>query len=197
MAASHRRGVRRLRTLVLAMTGVAAAWTMSSACAAAPEYQLKAVFLFQFSQFVEWPAAAFASGDAPFTVCVLGEDPFRKYLDDAVRGEKVGGRPFTVKRYQRIDQIGDCQVLFIARSAMPQLDPILDAVRGHPILTVADSDTFADRGGVIGFVTDSNRLRLRINPQAARVADLNISSKLLSLASLVEAPADAAAEPLP
>jgi len=168
------------------MVGVAGAWATSS-LAAAPEYQLKAVFLFQFSQFVEWPAAAFAQADAPFTVCVLGEDPFRQYLDDAVRGEQVNGRPFAVKRYQRVEQVGDCQILFIAQSPTLRLDPILDALRGRSILTVADADSFADRGGVIEFVTSRNKLRLRINPGAAKAADLNISSKLLSLASLVEA----------
>ncbi|HMN43015.1 MAG TPA: YfiR family protein [Povalibacter sp.] len=189
MPAAHVQARRRprVRRIVLAMAGTAAAWAMSCAFAAAPEYQLKAVFLFQFSQFVEWPSTAFAQDDAPFTVCVLGEDPFKQYLDDAVRGEKVDGRPFAVKRLQRVEQVADCHILFIAQASPQRLDPILDALRGRSILTVADSAAFAERGGVIEFVTARNRLRLRINPRAARAADLTISSKLLSLASLVPA----------
>ena len=183
---------RDVRRIVLAVTGAAGLWAMPS-LAAAPEYQLKAVFLFQFSQFVEWPATSFAQDDAPFSVCVLGDDPFKQYLEDAVRGEQVGGRPFAVKRYQRVEQVEDCQILFIAQPSGLPLETTLSALHERSILTVADSRAFADRGGVIEFVTVDNKLRLRINPEAARAADLTISSKLLSLASL----AKQAAEPRP
>lgn len=179
-------GVRKLTLLV---TGMAGLWATSS-LAAAPEYQLKAVFLFQFSQFVEWPATSFAQDGAPFSMCVLGEDPFNQYLDDAVRDEQVGGRPFVVKRYQRVEQVENCQILFIAQPSRLPLESTLSALHERSILTVADSRAFADRGGVIEFVTVDNKLRLRINPEAARVADLTISSKLLSLASLVEQSAE-------
>jgi hypothetical protein len=180
------------REVMLAVAGTVVLWAIPS-LAAAPEYQLKAVFLFQFSQFVEWPATAFTQDGAPFSVCVLGEDPFKAYLDDAVRDEQASGRPFVVKRYQRVEQVGDCQILFIAQPSRLPLESTLSALHARSILTVADSRAFADRGGIIEFVTVDNKLRLRINPEAARVADLTISSKLLSLASLV-APA---AEPLP
>jgi hypothetical protein len=176
---------QRVREIVLAAISAAALWAMPS-LAAAPEYQLKAVFLFQFSQFVEWPETAFAQDGAPFSVCVLGEDPFKQYLDDAVRGEQVGNRPFVVKRFQRVEQVEGCQILFIAQPSRFPLESTLSALHERSILTVADSRAFADRGGVVEFVTVDNRLRLRINPEAARAADLTISSKLLSLASLVE-----------
>ncbi|HEY6644828.1 YfiR family protein [Povalibacter sp.] len=166
------------------MMMTAAGWWATSASAAAPEYQLKAVFLFQFSQFVEWPVTTSVQ-NAPFSLCVLGEDPFKKYLDQAVEGEAVDGRPFAVKRYQRVEEVEDCQILFIASSATLPLESTLAELRDRSILTVADSPAFADRGGVIEFVTVDNRLRLRINPQAAEAAGLTISSKLLSLASLV------------
>jgi YfiR/HmsC-like len=174
-----------VRKIALVVTGTAGLWAMPSV-AAAPEYQLKAVFLFQFSQFVEWPATAFAQDGAPFSVCVLGEDPFEQYLDDAVRGEQVGSRPFVVKRYQRVEQVNDCHILFITQPFKFPLESTLSALHERSILTVADSRAFADRGGIIEFVTVDNKLRLRINPNAARAADLTISSRLLSLASLVE-----------
>jgi YfiR/HmsC-like len=174
-----------VRKIALVVTGTAGLWAMPSV-AAAPEYQLKAVFLFQFSQFVEWPATAFAQDGAPFSVCVLGDDPFEQYLDDAVRGEQVGSRPFVVKRYQRVEQVNDCHILFITQPFKFPLESTLSALHERSILTVADSRAFADRGGIIEFVTVDNKLRLRINPNAARAADLTISSRLLSLASLVE-----------
>src|SRR5216110_957205 len=95
--------------------------------AAAPvsEYQLKAVFLFNFAQFVEWPPAAFAGDTSPIVIGVLGEDPFGAYLDETVRGEKVGNRPIQVQRYRRADEITTCHVLFISRSEESQLGQTL------------------------------------------------------------------------
>ena len=61
----------------------------------ASEYQIKAVFLFNFAQFVDWPPGAFPDSTAPLVIGVLGDDPFGPYLDETVRGETVRGRPLT------------------------------------------------------------------------------------------------------
>jgi hypothetical protein len=152
---------------------------------ATPEYQVKAVFLFNFAQFVEWPPDAFPDSAAPLVIGVLGEDPFGSYLDEAVRGEIVQARPLAVRRYRRVQEITDCHILFIHRREVDDLDDILEALKGRGILTVSDADGFASRGGMIRFVTDRNRIRLRINLEAARDADLTLSSKLLRPATIV------------
>ena len=163
----------------------ASVFAMPSVGAPAQEYQLKAVFLFQFAQFVEWPSSSFASPEMPFEFCVLGEDPFGSFLEETVRDENVKGRALTIRRHRQPEELQGCNILFISRSQMDRLDTILAAVRGRSTLTVADAQAFAERGGAIQFVTVNNKLRLRINPNAAKAADLVISSKLLSLADIV------------
>src|SRR5262245_46124294 len=86
------------------------------------ESPLQAVFLFNFAQFVEWPAQAFSDPAAPLVIGVLGQDPFGSTLDDAVRGETAAGRPMVVKRYRRADEIADCQIVFISASESSRLD---------------------------------------------------------------------------
>jgi hypothetical protein len=152
---------------------------------AAREYQVKAVFLFNFTQFVEWPADAFAHANTPLVIGVLGEDPFGAYLDETVRGETVNGRPLIVARYRRVQEIGDCQILFISRSETEQLEQILASLVGKPVLTVGDVEGFARRGGMIDLATVSGRIELRINLEAARAARLTMSSKLLRPAKVV------------
>jgi hypothetical protein len=150
-----------------------------------PEYQLKAVFLFNFAQFVEWPASAFPGPDAPLVIGVLGEDPFGTYLDETVRAETVNGRPLEVRRYRGVEEIGTCHILFVSRLEEGRLREVLDSLRGRSILTVSDAARFATRGGMVGFVTDHNRIRLRINLEAAQAAHLTLSSKLLRPAQIV------------
>jgi hypothetical protein len=152
---------------------------------ASPEYQLKAVFLFNFAQFVEWPPSAFAGPDTPLVIGVLGEDPFGSYLEETVRGETVNGRPLEVRRYRGVGEIGTCHILFVSRRGEDQLQGALDSLRGRSILTVSDAEGFARRGGMIRFVTDRNRIRLRINLEAAQAAGLTLSSKLLRPAHIV------------
>jgi len=102
-----------------------------------------------------------------------------------VRGERRGSRPFAVRRYQRVDDITRCDILFINRSAGAQTGGDTARLKNRPILTVSDADRFAERGGMIRFVTDRSRIRLQINPEAAEAAHLTISSKLLRVAEVI------------
>jgi hypothetical protein len=149
------------------------------------EYQVKAVFLFNFAQFVDWPASAFADSQAPLVIGVLGEDPFGAYLDETVRGEKVNNRPLIVERYRRVEEIKICHILFVSRSEAERLEKIFAELKERNILTVGDFEGFTKRGGMMRFVTEKNKTRLRINLEAAKAAGLTISSKLLRPAEII------------
>jgi hypothetical protein len=154
----------------------------------ASEYQVKAVFLFNFLQFVEWPVAATPDARLPLLIGILGTDPFGPFLDETVRGEHVGARSIQVRRYRQLTDLEACNILFISRSENEQVRAILSALKNRPVLTVSDSDGFANQGGMIQFVTDKNRIRLRINLEAAQAAKVTISSKLLRVAEIVRPP---------
>jgi hypothetical protein len=149
------------------------------------EYQIKAVFLFNFAQFVEWPSTAFDGPKAPLVIGVLGEDPFGSSLDTTVRGEIINQRPLVVRRFQRVEEVDHCHILFVSRSESKRLEAVVAALRGRTILTVGDTDGFALRGVMIRFITEKNRIRLRINLEAAKAAGLVVSSKLLRPAEIV------------
>jgi hypothetical protein len=160
-------------------------------CAAAPcvraqkptEYDIKAVFLFNFARFVDWPEAG--TTDRPLVIGVLGQDPFGVRLDDALRGEKSNNRSLAVRRLKTVDDALDCDVLFISRSEQAKLAQILAKVKERPILTVSDIPSFAELGGMVGLVTEDEKVRLHINVEAAKGANLAISAKLLRPAQIV------------
>ena len=183
-ATGDRQPSPRLRLALCALL-ISVALDASAQTGPPREYQLKAVFLFNFAQFVEWPTTAFAEAQTPLVIGVLGADPFDSYLDETVRGERVNNRTLSVRRYQRVEQIQDCQVLFISRSEAGRLKEVLSGLRGRPILTVGESENFAKEGGMVRFVTEKNRIRLRINLEAAKAVNLTISSKLLRPAEIV------------
>ena len=149
------------------------------------EYQIKAAFLYNFTQFVEWPTNAFPDATAPLTIGILGNDPFGDALADIVRGEKVNGHPLAIKHFRRTEEISACHLLFIGQSEARRVEEILGGLKDRNILTVGESEGFAKSGGMIRFVTEKNKIRLRINANAAKNASLTVSSKLLKLAEIV------------
>ena len=151
------------------------------------EREVKAVFLFNFVQFVEWPASAFSSPDAPVVIGVLGTDPFGYLLDDVVMGEVVKGRQLTVARFRRVEDITACHVLFISPSEIRMYERILTALGAQPILTVGETENFTALG-MVRFLTERNRVRLEVNVEKAKAAGLTISSNLLRAARIVGAP---------
>lgn len=176
---------RPLRTLLWCTLAMMALVNEAYGAEEPTEYQVKAVFVFNFARFVEWPVQAFTAPNEPFVIGIVGTDPFGARLDEAVRGEQVGQHPLLVRRFRNADEIGACQILYIDRSEGAQLSQILAALNRRNTLTVTDLDGAAQRGAMIQFVTESNRIRLRINVGAARAAGLTISSKLLRPAEIV------------
>jgi hypothetical protein len=159
---------------------------MGGVCAqTAAEYQLKAAFLFNFVQFAHWPENAFDDNESPLVIGVLGHDPFGDSLDELVRGEVVNGRALRVVRFADPKDVRECHLLFIGEQDDARLGALLENIRTRPILTVGEGDTFLAHGGVIQFFTQNNRIRLRINLDAATTAQVTLSSKLLRPAQVV------------
>ncbi len=148
------------------------------------EYALKSVFLFNFCRFIEWPENAFASRDEPITIGVIGEDPFGPMLEDAVKGETLRGRSIRIEHYRRPSEIKRCHVLFVAGSDGGRVDEILRAVAGQSVVTVGETESFLERGGMIALTAERNRVRLSINPSRLRAENLVASSKLLRVAEI-------------
>lgn len=159
------------------LLGLAAA--AQSPGGAAHDYQIEAVFLFNFSQFVEWPPDALGASDEPFIIGILGADPFGGFLDATIQNEKSLGRSMVVRRYSRAEDASSSHILFIAGSEQHRFAADVAALKGRSILTVSDADDFLRQGGMIHFIRQDNRIRLQINLAAAKSAGLVISSKLL------------------
>jgi hypothetical protein len=171
--------MRPLRWLALLLLVPGA---LPAAFAEQAEYAVKAAFLSKFGFYVEWPAGAFATG-TPLVLCVVGDDPFGNYLDEAVAGQQVGGRSIVVRRLKSVTRDSGCHIAYVGSEPRP--GAVSDALRGSPTLVVTDAQTTA-AGGAIHFVLKDNRVRFTIDDDAAAQSGLSVSSKLLSLALAVK-----------
>jgi YfiR/HmsC-like len=149
------------------------------------EYELKAAFLFNFAKFIDWPPESFSSAQSPFTICVLGKDPFGRSLDEPLPGKTIGGRPVMIERVKDTLNARRCQIVFVSTSESRNLAEVLDGLHGTSALTVGESEHFAESGGAIQFTVEDKHVRFLINPDAGERAGLKFSSKLLALAKIV------------
>jgi hypothetical protein len=153
------------------------------------EYLIKAGFIYNFAKLVEWPTSAFAQPDSPFVIGILGNDPFGATLDTIVADKKIDGRAFAVRRLRWSKDSKDlkgCNILFVSSSEKEHIDSVVETMKGLPILTIGDAPGFAKRGGIINFTLEDNKVRFEVNVEAAKHADLTISSRLLTLAKIVQ-----------
>jgi hypothetical protein len=151
------------------------------------QYQVEAVYLYQFGRFVQWPDQKTQGGasNSAFSICVLGRDPFGTTLDSTVSGESINAVPLKVVRIADLAETKSCRILFISDSEDERLPAILESLQKSPILTVGETPDFVTRGGMIQFVVDQNRVRFEINVTTAQRAGLSMSSQLLKVASAV------------
>lgn len=150
------------------------------AIGSAPADKIKAAYIYQFTQFTGWPDDNIRDPDKLFTICVIGNDPITKYLQP-ISSSHLDERTIVIKSFNNSVDIIDCEILYIAQSAKKNLSKIIKIAQGHSILTVSSIPEFINNGGMINFVIVEERVRLKVNLDITRDANLKISAKLLEI----------------
>lgn len=193
---------RRLRAAIAILPILlASAMLNAQNVSGSSEYLIKAGFIYNFANLVQWPATSFAQPDSPIVIVILGEDHFGTTLDRALDGKKVNARSFVIKRARSISELQrtlgpqkECQILYVSSSEMAHLGEAIQMLKGVPVLTIGETPGFARNGGIINLILEDNKVRFEVNVTAAKEADLNISSRLLALARIVQQPEGRKAE---
>lgn len=158
------------------------------ACLVAPafgqavdEYQVKAAFLLNFANFIEWPPGTFTSAQDSFKVCVLGRNPFGSAFEALANRKTADGRKFEIRQIGGARQAAGCQIVFVSSAERLRYRAISEDLRGN-VLLVGETSDFVSQGGTIGLLLNDSRIRMAIDAEGAKARNLRISSHLLSLA---------------
>jgi hypothetical protein len=170
--------------VVLASMGGAA--TVALAQNQPSQWQVKAAFILNFAQFIDWPEGTFADRDSPIVVGVLGDDPFEGALEQTFADASAQSRRLVVQHGRVADDMRNCNILFISPNERDRQSEILASLKDVNVVTISETPDFARRGGVINFYIDHSKVRFEINPTAAERKRLKISSQLLKRAKIVE-----------
>jgi hypothetical protein len=144
------------------------------------EVSVKAAFLFNFAQFVDWPAG----GTGSFNFCVIGDDQMAEYLTLNLRNQSIGSRRSVVKSALATGELTSCNIIYVGRSSKKSAPVVMQAVAGKPILLVSEFPELGDRGMAINFFLDEERIRFEVHLGALEKAGLKVSSRLLNVARI-------------
>lgn len=157
--------------------------TLAAAAPVSKEYQVKAAFLYNFTKFVTWAPDRFSNDESPIVIGVLGKNPFGEDLNSLVQHRKVNGRGFAVRTVNSEAECASVHLLFIPHGEELRLTPRnVNSIEMPGVLTIGESKQFAERGGIINFVTEADKVRFEINREAAAQASVRLSAQLLKLA---------------
>jgi hypothetical protein len=149
------------------------------------DFQVKAAYLYNFGRFVQWPANSAAANSNSFTICILGQDPFGPILDATLAGQTIANKSVVARHISSSQESANCQILFLSSSEDSRLNKIIESLDKAAVLTVSDMPQFSQRGGMIQFVLEGNRVRFEVNLTASQNAGLALSSELLKVATAV------------
>ena len=173
---------RRCSAAIVALCMIAA---IAHAQNRVSEYAVKAAYLFNFGKFVRFSPSDAVNNRHGFDICIVGEDPFGRTLDELTANEQLDGKPVRVVRLKTPAEARGCAIAYISASEGGRIGTDLDALRGQPVLTVSDAAGFLQRGGMIQFLTLENHVRFAVNLDAVRGAQLGLSSELIRVATTV------------
>ena len=145
------------------------------------ESQVKAMFVYNFLKFVEWPAAPPISTRDPFVVVIIGESETADATEHFLQSRAVGDRPLFVRRVKWDQSLAGVRAAFVVEQDSKKLRHVMNSAAAAGVLTIGEGESFATSGGVIGLLVVDRKVRFDVDTAAAQSAGLRISSKLLAL----------------
>ena len=177
-------------TLLLLVGPVLARLPAAAVPAPLAEHQIKALYLFNFTKYVEWPALATGTNTAPFIIGISEAAEVKSDLLEITRGKLIQGREIVVRTIRTAQDVPACQLVFIGTADKRRVAELLQRAQDVAVLTVGDGEGFLALGGMVNFVRQENKLRLEIGLDVVQRARLVMSAKLLAVAVSIKGRAE-------
>jgi hypothetical protein len=168
-----------LSILLLPINGVAQTEDIAS-------QQLKALFIYNFANFVDWPVDAFDNETDQLRICLLGQVPFARFLSPFDKTQ-IGERELAIILATKTTELNKrCQLLFVGEQYRNNLPILWQEIKYLYVLSVGQEEGFTEQGGIVNIVRTSDNVQFDINISNALEQGLELSSDLLSLAKEIK-----------
>ncbi len=165
---------------------VFAAPVLAQTSALEAERQVRAQFVYNFANFVEWPEDAFADRKTPIRICLFGEVYFAPYLY-TYSGTLIGDRTLLVQKAGNLEEIrSGCHILYVGEDQRVRLPTFWTEIHYTYVLSIGERQGFAEKGGIVNILRTRDRVQFDVNIENAVLNGLFLDSDLLALARTIK-----------
>jgi len=147
------------------------------------QYAFKAAFLFRFMEYIDWPAS---SKSNTFNFAVIGKSAITRQMVAIASDQKVNNAKMMVKEYTNLEDIQNCQLLFVPENCPIPIETITAKFAKRPVLIVTEREGLAEKGAHINFILSETKLKFEFNLNAIDDTGIRVSSNLLKHAIIVD-----------
>ncbi|AHM61212.1 hypothetical protein D770_14790 [Flammeovirgaceae bacterium 311] len=143
------------------------------------DYKFHTVFIYNFTKYIKWPDDT--QGNS-FVIGVLGKSGITNPLKEMAASKTVNGKPIEVKVFNSIDEIKDCQMIFLPSNQSKELAAMRTKLANTSTLIISEKSGLAQQGSAINFVMNDGRWKFEVNQASTDLHGLKISQELLKFA---------------
>lgn len=149
---------------------------------AVTEYQVKALYLYYFAKFVDWPQNTFANKTSPIIIGIIGDVSFGNLVEEIAKNKTAQEHPIVIRRLKWSSDLRSCHMLFISTFEHKRFAQISAILHSSPILTITEMEDGVQDKGIMNLIIEGSKVQFEVDIAAAERAQLRISSKLLRMA---------------
>ncbi|WP_460803560.1 YfiR family protein [Microbulbifer agarilyticus] len=141
-------------------------------------------YIVHFAHHFQWPIEVFNGSNAPFRICVMGDEALVPALTARFHRHRIQGRMVALETVNDGETMRArrCQIMVMGSEL--GLEPVAKAVGAlefFPVLTVSDVSRFNQLGGMVEFAGSGANMSLQLNKTRLDRAELKMGNSLFRL----------------
>jgi hypothetical protein len=145
----------------------------------AQEENFISISVYNFTLYIEWPMDD-ASSD--FIIDVIGHKSVYEKLKEITAGRTVGKRNIVVRFLESVNNITQCQILFLGYWQSPDLTKALNKLGNAHTLVISEKDGLIEAGTGINFIIRDNTIKFEIKKANIQKCGLQVGAELEKMA---------------
>jgi len=146
-------------------------------------HEVHASFIFNLTKYIVWSNEN--NGNANFVIGIWGDEELFKSTNNWYNGKQKGSKKIAVKNIKTLDEIYDCDLLYLGSGKINQFEAVKVSVAGQPILLVTDQQYYGKKGASVNLPLLDDRIKIELNMTSLNAASFKVSTSLSSISKLI------------
>ncbi len=154
-----------------------------SVTARAQDEKFKALFMYNFTKYIEWPQAK-QSGD--FVIGVIGNSAIVDELNVIAQKKTVGAQAIKVKQVSSTEDLTKMHIVYVTEDKSGEASGIAGKIKGRGVVLITDKPGFAQSTSGINYIKKDGKPNFEVSSKHLAEEGVKVSSQLMALGTAVD-----------